>query len=116
MPSKTRLFPPVFDYTPYHFTLLALFLAMGGYVFVALLALRQFFDAPAPRRVAWLALGAGLLVLLRQSWARLEFTLATSVYDLTAAVYEVLAVGLLALAILHFATDDAPASSKNPPP
>ena len=89
---------------------------MSGYVFAAMLAFRQFFSAPMPRRVAWLALGAGLLVLLLQSWASLEFTLATGIYDLAAALYEVLAVSLLALAIVRFAANDAPASPKNPPP
>ncbi|MDR3157961.1 MAG: hypothetical protein LBU11_02895 [Zoogloeaceae bacterium] len=114
MPLKSPLFP--LDYTPYHFALLSLFLAMSGYVFAMVLAFQQVFRLPAPRRVAWLALGAALLILLRQSWANLEFSLATGVYDLTAALYEVLAVGLLALAISRFAKEDAPASPKNPPP
>ncbi|MDR2624758.1 MAG: hypothetical protein LBC37_00315 [Zoogloeaceae bacterium] len=104
------------DYTPYHFALLSLFLAMSGYVFAAMLAFQQVFGLPAPRRVAWLALSAALLVLLRQSWASLEFALATGVYDLTAALFEVLAVGLLVLAISRFAGEDAPASPKTPPP
>ncbi|MDR2365213.1 MAG: hypothetical protein LBD68_05070 [Zoogloeaceae bacterium] len=116
MLSKTLLFPPVLDYTPYHFALLGLFLAMGGYVFAAMIALRQFLRLSLRRSVAWLALSAGLLVLLRQSWARLEFTLATGVYDLVGALYEVLAVGFLALAILRFAANDVPASPKSPPP
>jgi hypothetical protein len=101
------------DYTPYRFTLLCLFLAMSGYVFAAMLALRQFFRVSLSRRVAWLALGAGLMVLLRQSWVRLEFTLATGVYDLLAALHEMLAVSFLLLAIFCFAADDAPAL---PPP
>ncbi|MDR0736480.1 MAG: hypothetical protein LBF51_06580 [Zoogloeaceae bacterium] len=104
------------DYTPYHFALLGQFLAMSGYAFAVMFAFQQFFAAPAFRRIAWLALGAGLLALLRQSWARLEFTLATGIYDLTAAVYEILAVGFLLLAVVRFATDDAPAPPRNPPP
>ncbi|MDR0674165.1 MAG: hypothetical protein LBF93_11070 [Zoogloeaceae bacterium] len=114
MPLKSLLLP--LDYTPYHFALLGLFVAMGGYVFSVMLAFRQFFAVSAPRRVTWLALGAGLLVLLRQSWASLEFSLATGIYDLTGAVHEVLAAGFLVLAMARFAAEDAPASPPKTPP
>ncbi|MDR1889981.1 MAG: hypothetical protein LBQ81_11485 [Zoogloeaceae bacterium] len=98
--------PPAFEYSPYFFSLLGLGLAVSIQVMSVFLIWKQWLAAAvfkhAPWRTPWLALGLGVLFLLRQCWSALEFSLVTGVYDVNAVCNHLIAAFFLLLAIIGF--------------
>jgi hypothetical protein len=91
-------------------------MAMSLHVLSVFLIWKQWIAAAVlghtPWRTPWLALGLGILFLLRQCWAALEFSVATSVYDVAAVCHHLIAAFCLLLAVIGFSTNQA---SKPPP-
>jgi hypothetical protein len=108
--------PPVLDGSPYFLSLLGLGLAMSVQVMSIFLIWRQWLAAAvlgrSPWRTPWLALGLGILFLLRQCWLTLEFSISTGIYDVPAVCNTLIAAFFLLLAVIGFSTNPTP----KPPP
>ncbi|GHT90712.1 hypothetical protein FACS1894101_3410 [Betaproteobacteria bacterium] len=100
--------PPALDGSPYSLCLLGLGLAMSIQVVCVFLIWRQWLAAAvfkhAPWRTPWLALGLGILFLLRQCWSALEFSLVTGVYDVAAVCNQLIAALFILLAVIGFSS------------
>lgn len=103
---------PPLEWSPYTFSLLGLGLAMSIQALSVFLIWQQWLVAAVlkhtPWRTPWLAMGFGILFLLRQCWSALEFSLATGVYDIGSTCNQLIAAFFLLLAIIGFSTTRRP--------